>query len=158
MSFRGTAFFRSDPVGWSIVVNITRGLLDILLEMAEEAEPQSVTIHLAVSDASELGLTDELDADTAVFSDFYLPSSGDSIEAVFGMDVSVPPGQTPGLFTSHPEGRLEVHSRDEFAERIIIAVPPWTTDAVADFDRRGREHELHIVDVATDIHPESETL
>lgn len=132
------------------MVHITGGLLDVLLEMAADAEPQSVTVRLAVSSAEELDLGERLSAGTPVFSDLYLPSSGDPIEAVFGMDVSIPPGQTPGVFISHPHGELGLASTDDFAERILIAVPPWGRETVAAFDRSGQEQTMEIVDAPVD--------
>lgn len=125
-------------------VHLTAGLLDTLLEMAAEADPQSVTVRLAVTPANELDTEDELSADTPVFTDLYLPTSGRSIEAVFGVDVSVPPGQTPGVFISHPRGPLDLATTDDLAQRILIAVPPWTRESVAAFDRGGRERPLRI--------------
>lgn len=126
---------------------VSEGLLEVLLEMAADADPQEVSIHLAVTTAGDLDIDSELAPETKVFSDFYLPSTGDSIEAVFGMDVSHPPGQTPGIFVSHPDGYLELRQGDEFAERIIVAVPPWGVEDVLVFDRRGREHQLQLVTV-----------
>lgn len=137
------------------MVAITAGLLDVLLEMAEDAEPGDVTIRLAVTAAGEL--SDDLDVDpsTPVFSDLYFPASGDSIEAVFGVDVSIPPGQTPGIFISHPQGPREITQTDDFAERLFIATPPWTRESVAAFDRQGRDLPLEIIDAqALDGHTE----
>lgn len=127
-------------------VHFTEGLLDVLLDIAADADPQETTLHLGVTTADELGIED-LDGDVPVFSDLYLPNTGQSIEAVFGMNVSVPPGQSPGIFVSHPTGPLDIRSTDEFAERIIVAIPPWTPSDVAVFDRRGREipMQLHAV-------------
>lgn len=129
------------------MVHITAGLLDLLLEMAEDAEPGSVTIRLAVTDVSEVDEGLDLDPATSIFTDLYFPNSGDSIEAVFGVDVSVPPGQTPGVFISHPDGMLDIDVTDDFAERIFIAVPPWDRTAVAVFGRDGRELPLDIIDI-----------
>ncbi len=128
------------------MVYIIDGLLDILLEMAEDADPGSITIRLAVSDADSLGDDIDLDPTVPVFTDLYFPSSGRSVEAVFGVDVSVPPGQTQGIFISHPDGPLEVTTTDDFAERVLIAIPPWDRDNVAAFDRRGREHPIRLVE------------
>lgn len=126
---------------------ISEGLIEVLLEMAQEADPQEVIVRLAVTPVSELDLDGDLDPEAHVFTDFYLPSTGDSIQAVFGMDVSHPPGQTPGIFISHPDGHLGLRQQDEFAERVIVAIPPWGLDDVRVFDRRGREHVLELVEV-----------
>lgn len=133
-------------------VHITEGLLDVLLEIAADADPQETTLHLGITPADELGI-EGLNADIPVFSDLYLPNTGHSIEAVFGMNVSVPPGRSPGIFVSHPTGPLDIRSTDEFAERIIVAVPPWTPGDVAVFDRRGREipMQLHAVSEPVDV-------
>ncbi|MFW6153078.1 MAG: hypothetical protein ACOC42_01825, partial [Halobacteriota archaeon] len=93
----------------------------------------------------ELELGESIQPDEQVFAEFYLPSTGASLEAVFGVDVSVPPAQTPGVFISHPEGTLGLERGDEFAERVFVAVPPWQPSSVAVFDRRGREHPLEVV-------------
>lgn len=127
------------------MVYITGGLLDVLLSRAAEADPQSETIQLALVDADQLGI-EEVDDDAEVFGEFYLPETGNSIEAVFGMNVSVPPGQTPGIFISHPNGELSVTTTDELAERIFIAIPPWERSSVSVFDRRGRERQLKILE------------
>lgn len=128
-------------------MHITSGLLDALLSMAADADPQSVTIRLAVTDAAELDVDDEIDPDTPVFSDLYFPGSGDSVEAVFGVDVSIPPGQTPGVFNSHPHGDPTLNTADTFAERVLVAIPPWSRDDVAAYDRGGRQHDLTIVTI-----------
>lgn len=134
------------------MVNITAGLLDLLLEMADDAEPGSVTIRLAVTEVSEMDDTLDLDPGTSVFTDLYFPNSGDSIEAVFGVDVSVPPGQTPGVFISHPDGTLDIDVTDDFAECIFIAIPPWDRTSVAVFGRDGRELPLDIIDIEPTRH------
>lgn len=131
------------------MTRITAGLLEVLLEMAAEADPRSITVHLAIRRADVLGLGPSLPPEEPVFAEFYHPSTGASIEAVFGMDVSVPPAQTPGVFITHPEGHLGLERGDEFAERILVAIPPWRRDAVAVFDRRGREHPLDVVEAAS---------
>lgn len=123
------------------VIHLTRDLVTVLLERARDAEPGAVSIQLAVERADELGI-DALDGKTPVFAAFYLPDAGRSVEAVFGMNVSVPPGQTPGIFVSHPSGPLEVRTDDELAERILVAVPPWTADDIAAFTRGGRRCRL----------------
>lgn len=127
---------------------ITRGLLEVLLTMAEDADPDGVSIRLAVTPADELELEDDLDPETPVFTDLYFPSSGDSVAAVFGVDVSVPPGQTPGRFISHPMGDPSPNTTDDFAERLFIAVPPYEVDDVTVYDRRGRRQGLVVVETA----------
>ena len=129
---------------------ITDALLELLLERARDREPQSVSIKLAVEPAKKLDLATEIDPETPVFADYYFPTAGDSITAVFGMDFSIPPGQTQGIFISHPQGPLAATERDEFAERVIIAVPPWKPENVAAFDRSGNEYTITVVSVSGD--------
>jgi len=128
------------------VVYVTRGLVETLLGMARDAEPNDVTISLAVTEAAELPDAD-LDPETPVFTDFYLPSAGGSVNAVFGMDLGTPAGQTQGRFVSHPDGYMGVSKLDDLHEVIFVAIPPWDTDNFGAFDRSGRTVEVEILDV-----------
>jgi len=128
------------------VVYVTRGLVETLLGMAREAEPDDVTISLAVTEAAELPDAD-LDPETPVFTDFYLPSAGSSVNAVFGMDLGTPAGQTQGRFVSHPDGYMGVSKLDDLHEVIFVAIPPWDTDSFGAFDRSGRTVEVDILDI-----------
>jgi hypothetical protein len=128
------------------VIYATRGLVDSLLRMASDADPDSVTVSIAVTRAGDLTETD-LDPETPVFTHFYMPSAGNSVSAVFGYDLGTPVGQSDGRFVSHPEGRLEVTKADDLHEVIFVAVPPWERDDVAVFDRRGEERPLTVLDV-----------
>jgi hypothetical protein len=153
------------------VVFITRGLARVLLDLAREADPESVTASLAVSPLGDLtrgdratadpltaareaatvtgGETDETDEptpETPVFTDFYLPDTAESVSAVFGVDLATPPGQTQGRFVSHPLGRLELDRTDDLHEAVFVAVPPWDLDSVAAFDRSGRRRSLWLLD------------
>ena len=127
------------------MVHATTGLLDALLEAARRREPERLTVGLAVTRA---GAFPELDlpADTPVFTDFYLPDAGRSVEAVFGVDLGTPSGQTPGLIVSHPNGVLALERTDDLREVVIVAVPPWDRDAVAAFGRDGSPRDLDLVD------------
>ena len=131
----------------------TRGLVETLLRMASERAPDSTTISLAVTDAAEIPDAD-LDPETPVFTHFYLPNAGGSVNAVFGVDLGTPVGQTQGRFVSHPRGDLRLSKRDDFHEVIFIAVPPWEDEDIAAFDRTGDEQELTILDVEP---PEEQT-
>ncbi|WP_049970474.1 hypothetical protein [Haladaptatus cibarius] len=128
------------------MVFVTRGLRDALLELAAKAEPETVTVPLSVTSANELLGGDDLRPKTPVFTHFYPPDTGGSVTAVFGMNLSIPARQTQGRFTSHPQGRLEVARTDDLHEIMLVAVPPWTTDTIAAFDRAGRKQELVVVD------------
>ena len=128
------------------MVYVTRGLVETLLRMAREAEPDDVTISLAVTRAKELPEAD-LDPKTPVFTDFYLPSAGSSVNAVFGMDLGTPAGQTQGRFVSHSDGYMGVSKLDDLHEVIFVAIPPWDTESFGAFDRSGRTVEVEILDV-----------
>jgi hypothetical protein len=118
----------------------------VLLELARDEEPGSVTARLAVTDAAALTGANDLPPDVPVFTDFYLPDNGRSVTAVFGVNLSTPSGQTQGRFVSHPQGSLEVSRTDDLAEIVFVAVPPWEEENLAAFDRRGRRRKLTLVD------------
>lgn len=124
----------------------TRGLVTTLLRLAAEKDPDTTTIPLAVTPAQEIPDAD-LEPDTPVFTHFYMPDAGRSINAVFGIDLGTPIGQTQGRFVSHPRGDLALSKRDDFHEVIFVAVPPWEEDSFAVFDRRGRRQKLTLLDV-----------
>ncbi|WP_276301513.1 hypothetical protein [Halorussus lipolyticus] len=128
------------------MVYVTRGLVDVLLELAVEADPDETTVSLAVTPAAEFEDLDDVPPDASVFTHFYPPEAGKSITAVFGVDLSVPAGQTQGRFISHPRGNLEVNKTDDLHEAILVAVPPWDEASLAAFDRSGRRQPLDIVD------------
>jgi proteasome lid subunit RPN8/RPN11 len=125
---------------------VTRGLVTVLLELARDAEPGEVTANLAVTPAEELRGAESLPPDVPVFTDFYLPDSGGSVNAVFGVDLSTPSRQTQGRFVSHPQGDLAVSRTDDLHEAVFVAVPPWEEENLAVFDRRGRRRDLTVVD------------
>ncbi|SDJ61933.1 hypothetical protein SAMN05216226_10639 [Halovenus aranensis] len=134
------------PAEFSDVIHITRGLVETLLRQAEEAEPDSRTVPLAVTRAKNLPAAG-LSPDTPVFTHFYLSSKGDAINAIFGVDMKTPAAQTPGIFVSHPLGELKVTKEDDMREVIFLAVPPWSTDSFKAFDRSGNVRELEILDI-----------
>lgn len=147
---------------------VTTGLLDALLAIAEDRDPDAVSTLMLVSEAGvlhdvEASDSDEshdrpsatatttvrdLDPETPVFTDLYFPSTGRSVDAVFGVDVSVPHGQAQGRFVSHPLGELSVSKADDLHEVVLVAVPPWTREDVAAFDRSGRRLDCRIVAAA----------
>jgi hypothetical protein len=141
-----------------IVVYITRGLLDALLEMAAAADPDDISVVLASTPVGEFesGIDSDLDldADTAVLTHFYFPETSGSVNAVFGVDLGTPAGQGRARFVSHPTGRLEATREDTFAAALLIAVPPWNTESIAAFDRNDRKLDLDVVDAE----PPEETL
>jgi hypothetical protein len=127
------------------VVYITQGLAETLLRFAAERDPEPVTVPVAVTEATNLEGT-SLSSETPVFTHFYMPETGDSVRAVFGVDLGTPAGQTQGRFVSHPDGTLGVSKRDDLHEVVFVAVPPWDRSDLAAFDRRGEERDLVIVD------------
>jgi len=76
-----------------------------------------------------------------------VPEAGGSVNAVFGMDLGTPAGQTRGRFVSHPNGGLDVSKTDDLHAVVFVAVPPWDRDSLAVFDRSGRRLNLAVLDV-----------
>lgn len=91
----------------------------------------------------------ELDADLpddrSVFTDMYLPDTGGSVTAVFGMDISTP--GAAGRFVSHPNGPLALTKTDDLHEVVFVAVPPYDLEHVAAFTRSGDSLSIEIIDV-----------
>ncbi|MFC7175746.1 hypothetical protein [Halosegnis marinus] len=81
-----------------------------------------------------------------MYTDFYLPDTGGSVRAVFGMDLGTPGSQ--GRFVSHPAGPAELTREDDLHEVVFVAVPPYERDSVRAFDRSGRRLELTLLDAA----------
>ncbi|AHF98885.1 hypothetical protein HALLA_08430 [Halostagnicola larsenii XH-48] len=130
------------------MVYITRGLVDILLDLADDADPNDVSTGVSVTSAGELRGGEGLPPETPVFTDFVLPDVGGSVNAVFGVDLSTPARQTQGQFNSHPVRELAVTRRDDLAQIVFVAVPPWTNadDSFGAFTRRGERLPLEIID------------
>lgn len=124
----------------------TKGLLEYLREYAEDRDPVEVTVSLAVTPAGELDIPD-LDPEIPVFTDFYMPQAGASVNFVFGVDLGTPAGQTQGRFVSHPTGELRVSKTDDLHEAIFVAVPPYDESSLAVFDRSGNRKKLEVLDV-----------
>jgi hypothetical protein len=128
------------------VVYVTRGLVGVLLDMAESAEPEQTNVVLASTPAAEFETDLGLDPETPVLTHFYLPDAGRSVRAVFGMDLGTPAGRGRARFISHPQGKLEVTERDDLAGVVLVAVPPWERDSLAVFDRAGTKLDLSVLD------------
>lgn len=124
---------------------ITRGLVETLLRLGRESDPDPTTVPLAVTRAAELPET-ELPPETPVFTHFYLPNKGDALNAVFGVDLTTPAGQTPGVFVSHPRGDLRLSKRDDLREVVFVGVPPWDESAFQAFDRHGDRLEVQVLE------------
>lgn len=125
------------------MVYITRGLLEALLELADDRDPKSVTVALAVTDAAELDV--DLSPETPIFTDMYLPDTGGSVAAVFGMDLSTP--GAAGRFVSHPDGTLALTKADTLHQVVFVAVPPYEIDDLGAFNRSGSGVDIDILDV-----------
>lgn len=122
---------------------ITRGLVSVLLDFACEHEPDPITIGLTVTRARELtGDADSLASETPVFTHFYLPDAGESVHAVFGVDLGTP--RTQGRFVSHPSGRRDLSLTDDLHEVVFVAIPPWRD--IEAFDRSGQQLSVTILD------------
>ena len=130
--------------GGAQCVYATRALVRALLEFAIDAEPTPITVQLATTPATDLDAG--IDVDGPVFSHFYFPDAAPSNRAVFGIDLSVPPGRSHGLFRSHPTEDRSLSERDDLHERVFVAVPPWDLESVSVFDRSGRRHQLRLLD------------
>ncbi len=128
------------------MVYATRGTVEALLELAADAEPQQITVGLSVTEAGAFPEPPELPPETPIFTHFYLPDAGESVSAVFGVDLSTPLGQTQGRFVSHPQGDLDVSREDDLHGVVLVAVPPWDADSIAAFGRDGRRLDLSVVD------------
>lgn len=138
------------------MIYATRGLLEVLCEFARDSEPNSTTAALATTAAADLdGDVDDVAAETPVFTDFYMPKTGESITAVFGMDLSIPHAQTQGRFVSHPTGNPEVAITDDLHALVFVAIPPWTPENVTVYDRKSNKQELRTLDAHP---PESDLL
>ncbi|ELZ60862.1 MULTISPECIES: hypothetical protein [unclassified Haloferax] len=127
-------------------VHVTRGLADLLLDMAEDAEPSSVNLVLAPTPAGEFDADLGLDPETPVLTHFYMAEAGQSVSAVFGMDLGTPAGRGRARFLTHPQGPFELTERDDLAAVVLLAVPPWERRTLAAFDRAGRKLELAVLD------------
>ncbi|MFB6069054.1 MAG: hypothetical protein ABEJ90_03910 [Halobacterium sp.] len=133
-------------------VYATRALVDVLCELAADADPDEVSVRLAATPARDLDSADgapaNLDPGTPVLSDFYFPEAGGALTSVFGVDLATPTGQTAGRFVSHPGGDPGVAVTDDLHARLLVAVPPWTPSTVRAYDRNGGRRDFVLVDAA----------
>jgi hypothetical protein len=128
------------------VVRVTAGLVDYLLDWAESAEPERLSVVLGSTPAGEFGEDLGLEPSVPVLTHVYLPDAGRSVNAVFGMDLGTPAGRGRARFVTHPQGPLRVTRRDDLAAVVLVAVPPWDRDSLAAFDRAGRRLDLRLLD------------
>ena len=141
-------------------VAATRPLLEALLELARDREPDSVSVAIGTRPASDLEATvgpgtplTDVPAETPVLADFTFPGAGGAVNRVFGMELGRPAGTTQGRFVSHPRGDTALATTDDLAPRVIVAVPPWTLDDVRVYDRNGVRHSLTVVAAASPSAP-----
>ena len=130
-----------------MVVYVTEALVEVLLDFAADAEPESVSVVLASTPAESLSYdaaTEPPAPETPVLTHFYLPEAGGAVNEVFGVDLGTPAGRGRGRFVSHPQGPRALTERDDLAAVVLLAVPPWD-DPVA-FDRSGARLELSALD------------
>jgi hypothetical protein len=135
-------------------VHITGGLLDVLLDMSEAAEPDSVSVVLTSTPAGRFDAGLAVDAETPVLTHFYLPDAGRSVNAVFGLDLSTPAGRGRARFHAHPQGPRTPTKRDDFAAAVLVGVPPWDRERVRAYGRSGERLDIAVVDAE----PPEETL
>lgn len=133
-------------------VHATRALVEVLCELARDADPDSISVRLAATPAGELVPTDGdltgVEPETPVLSDFYFPEAGDALTSVFGVDLATPTGQTAGRFVSHPDGNPDVTITDDLHAQVLIGVPPWEPENVRAYDRNGTRRDLVLLDAA----------
>jgi hypothetical protein len=128
------------------VVYVTRGLVDALLDMAADAEPEELSVVLAPTPAAEFDRDLGIEPETPVLTHFYLPEAGQSVAAVFGVDLGTPAGRGRARFVTHPQGPPRPTETDDFAAVVLVAVPPWDPGQIAAFDRAGSRLELTVLD------------
>jgi len=134
----------AEAAGTERPVHITRGLVEMLLERASEAEPSRENLVLDATPAADFETDLGVDPSTPVLSHVYFPMAGRAVSDVFGVDLGTPAGRGRARFLSHPQGPAELTRRDDLAGVVLLAVPPWE-DCLA-FDRRGRRLPLTVVD------------
>lgn len=128
------------------MVYVTRGLVEVLLELAADAEPDRANVVLSATPAGAFEASLDLDPEAPILTHFYLPDAGRSISNVFGVDLGTPPGRGRARFVTHPQGDLTVTEADDLAGVVLVAVPPWEVSSLAAFDRSGRRLDLRVVD------------
>jgi len=129
------------------VIHVTRDLLTVLLDIADERDPGETNLRLSATRAGDFESDTGLDPETPVLTHF-TPDVAGSVNAVFGVDLGTPAGHGGARFLSHPDGFLGVSKTDDLAAVVLVAVPPYDDDGVAAFDRSGNGIELAVLDAA----------
>ena len=130
------------------MIHITRDLLTVLLDLADDEDPRESTLRLSATRAGEFEEETGLAPETPVLTHFTLNGVGGSVNAVFGVELGTPAGRGGARFVSHPDGFLGVSKTDDLAAVVVVAVPPYDDDSVAAFDRAGDGIELAVLDAA----------
>jgi len=130
------------------VIHITRDLLTVLLDLADDEDPRESSLRLSATRAGEFEEETGLDPEIPVITHFTLTGVGGSVNAVFGVELGTPAGHGGARFVSHPNGFLGLSKTDDLAAVVIVAVPPYDDDSVAAFDRAGDGIELAVLDAA----------
>ncbi|MFD1569094.1 hypothetical protein [Halorubrum laminariae] len=130
------------------MIHITRDLLTVLLDRADDRDPAETNLRLSSTRAGDFETDTGLDPETPVLTHFTPASVGGAVNAVFGVDLGTPVDRGGARFLSHPKGFLGVSKTDDLAAVVIVAVPPYDDDAVAAFDRAGDGIELGVLDAA----------
>ncbi len=148
----GTDRDRTDGDGRERVF-VTAGLLTALLERAAAAEPDRANVVVGTTPGAELEALDgagehAVPPDAAALTHLYLPEAGESVRAVFGVDLGRPAGRGRARFVSHPQGPARLTERDDLAAVVLVATPPWEPAGVTAYDRAGRRLALTVVDAA----------
>jgi hypothetical protein len=123
------------------MIRTTRALLEALLEMAADRDPQPMTVALRAIRAGDWA---PLDADEPVLTEFYLPETGGSVAAVFGVDIATP--GAAGRFLTHPDGVDAIRQTDDLHATILLAVPPYDIESVRGYGRTGTQRPIELVE------------
>ncbi|MFW6265718.1 MAG: hypothetical protein ACOC2A_02965 [Halanaeroarchaeum sp.] len=133
-------------------VYVTAPLLDALLELARDRDPDPVSVPLSTRGPGDLEPNEgagtpleDVPPSTAIFAEFSFPDAGGAVNRVFGVDLGQPARSAQGRFVSHPDADPDLSSRDDLAPRVVVAIPSWTAEDVRAYDRRGRRLPLRRV-------------
>jgi hypothetical protein len=127
-------------------VYVTAGLVEALLDRARATDPESENVVLDATRAGEFDAQIDVPDDRPVLTHLYLPEAGESVRAVFGVDLGRPAGRGTARFVSHPQGPFALTREDDLAAVVLVAVPPWERESLAAFARSGRRLSLSVVD------------
>lgn len=137
-------------------VYATRALVETLLAIASDADPDPVGVTLTTDRPAALESTDgdglplgSVPAETPVYAGFTFPEAAQSVNRVFGVDLGTPPGASDGRFVSHPDGETGLRGDDETGPRTLVATPPWTIEALRAYDQSGSRRQLDLVAATT---------